>query len=710
MSPAGRRRLANGLVVLAALVLLVSAVAAYVQRAVGDSGQFADRATAALRDDDVRSLLAERITDDLILEREADLIAARPIIQSAVAGALGTGGFTALFRAGVRDVHRAVFDRSQDTVTLTIADVGTVAGEALERFRPALARRVSEAGRVEIVRRDLGSFSANAVRVTHRVRVLALLLLAAGLALVATALAITPDRRRTVVVLGIAVAGAGVLLVAGLAVARLLALDPVDGSAERAAADAIWDAFLGDLRAAGWLIAGSGAVVAAAAASIIRPIEVDEPLRRLARVVLDEPAHPVWRVVRGAALIAAGVLVLVARDAVLALLLTLAGAYLIFAGAAILLRLTYRPPEVAEPAATAPRPPRHRRAAPTLVAGVLVALGVAGFAAAGGTAAPAQPPRECNGAAALCDRPLHDVALAATHNAMSVPLPGWFSALQDAPIDDQLADGIRGLLLDTHYADRLPNGRFRTDLEPGAGLREAAERDGLSSEAIEAALRIRGRAGFAGEGERGIYLCHTFCEIGATALDVVLRQLRDFLVTNPGEVVVVVNQDAITPADFVAAVREAELERFAYAGPITEQRPTLGEMVSSGRRLVLLAENEAGAAPWYRLAYDRILQETPFSFSRVSQLTSPAGRDASCAENRGPPDAPLLLLNHWITNDPLPRPSQATQVNAYGPLLARARACERLRGQPVNLVAVDFYRRGDLMRVIDTLNGIDGRR
>jgi hypothetical protein len=46
-------------------------------------------------------------------------------------------------------------------------------------------------------------------------------------------------------------------------------------------------------------------------------------------------------------------------------------------------------------------------------------------------------------------------------------------------------------------------------------------------------------------------------------------------------------------------------------------------------------------------------------------------------------------------------------VNAYEPLLARARACERLRGRPVNLVAVDFYRRGDLLRVVDALNGVD---
>jgi hypothetical protein len=45
---------------------------------------------------------------------------------------------------------------------------------------------------------------------------------------------------------------------------------------------------------------------------------------------------------------------------------------------------------------------------------------------------------------------------------MSVPLPGWFASLEERPIAVQLEDGIRGLLLDTHYADRLSNGRTRT--------------------------------------------------------------------------------------------------------------------------------------------------------------------------------------------------------------------------------------------------------
>ena len=130
-------------------------------------------------------------------------------------------------------------------------------------------------------------------------------------------------------------------------------------------------------------------------------------------------------------------------------------------------------------------------------------------------------------------------------------------------------------------------------------------------------------------------------------------------------------------------------------------------MIDRGQRLVVLAENEAGAAPWYQLAYERSLQETPFTFPRAGAAARPGERSPRPAEpNRGPAGAPLFLVNHWVTTDPLPRPSDADAVNAYEPLLRRLRACERIRDHLPNLVAVNFYRRGDLFRVVDTLNGV----
>ena len=66
-------------------------------------------------------------------------------------------------------------------------------------------------------------------------------------------------------------------------------------------------------------------------------------------------------------------------------------------------------------------------------------------------------------------------------------------------------------------------------------------------------------------------------------------------------------------------------------------------------------------------------------------------------------------MNHWIETAPAPRPSNAEIVNAYDVLYGRAAACRRERGMMPTLVAVDFYRTGDLLRVVRALNGLPPR-
>jgi hypothetical protein len=432
---------------------------------------------------------------------------------------------------------------------------------------------------------------------------------------------------------------------------------------------------------------------------VLKPVGLEAPLRRAAGWLAREPAAPAWRAARGVALVGCGVLVLAERDAVLQLAVALLGVALVYAGVSALLALVYDP-EAAARMAGARR--SGRRFVPAVAGGVLVAVAVAAFAGSGGVSTAAPRSGACNGHAELCGRSLPEVVLPATHNSMSAPLPGWYSSAQDAGIPQQLDAGIRGLLIDTHYADALSGRRLRTEL----GGEGPARVDGVSDEAVAAAVRIRARLGFAGAGERGMYLCHSFCELGGTPLSEALNALHDFLVTHPDEVVVVINQDYVTPADFVAAVQRAGLADLAYRGPTSGAWPTLREMIDSGQRVVFLAENEAGAAPWYHLVYDRITAETPYAFSRPAQLTTPSALPASCAENRGPADAPLFLVNHWVTTDPVPKPSDADIVNARGALLARVRECMRLRHHLANLLAVNFYDRGDLFDVVDELNRV----
>lgn len=700
----GRAAIVGTLVVVASLALGLALAAAYVRIAIGDSGQFANRATTALSDPSVRSLIAERVTDELVLKGESDLIAARPLIESVVSSAVGSRAFTGAFRSGVRDLHRAVVDRDQDTVTLTVADVGTIVAGGLQAVRPALAERVEAQGRVELVRERLGSVGASAAHAVRTIEVAALALALLALAGMAGAVWLSRDRRRTVVHLGVGAAVAGAILVVALGVGGRLVADRFAAPGERAAARAVWDAFAGDLVTAAWILAAAGAVVAATAASLIRPVDVDEPLRRAARRLSAEPARPAGRVLRGALLVALGVLFILDRDAVLRVLFTAAGLYLVFIGVSAIVRVAYAPRDAREEPPE--RPSRRRPLVATVLAGGAIAAAVAVFLGTGGvtTAAPAGGP--CNGHDELCDRTLPEVVLPATHNSMSAPLPGWFSSEQDTPIGRQVRDGIRGLLIDTHYADRLPDGRLRTEVGDLDQLRRQAEQDGVSPSAIDSALRVRARLGFSGEGRRGMYLCHSFCELGGTPLADVLDDLHDFLVANPNEVLVVINQDYVEPRDFVGAVRDAGLERFVFQAPAGGAWPTLREMIDSGRRILFTAENHAGAAAWYQLAYAALTQETPYAFSKAAQLTDPGRLAASCRPNRGPAEAPLFLVNHWITTDPVPLPSNAARVNVYARLLARLRECRRIRDRLPNLVAVNFYRRGDLFRAVDALNGV----
>lgn len=326
----------------------------------------------------------------------------------------------------------------------------------------------------------------------------------------------------------------------------------------------------------------------------------------------------------------------------------------------------------------------HPRPAPAVAAAlagsalVVVAVVVVGSPAAG------DPARACNGHAELCDRGYDEVVQAATHNAMSSPDVVQVWPEHDGTIAEQLDAGIRTLLIDTHFWTDVASPEQLTALDP-------AIPPALAERAVQ---RANDRFG----ARDGVFLCHNHCVWGGRPLVDGLADVRAFLDANPDEVVTLIVQDETPSEDTVAEFAAAGLEPFLYVHDDAAGWPTLGEMIDDGERLVVFAENGRPPPDWYHPAFDH-MADTPFGFAAPEEM--------SCEPNRGPPDAPLLLMNHWLS-PAAPDRQAATVVNAHDAVVERARRCERERGRLPNFVAVDFYGIGDVLEAVDTLNGVGG--
>ena len=272
-------------------------------------------------------------------------------------------------------------------------------------------------------------------------------------------------------------------------------------------------------------------------------------------------------------------------------------------------------------------------------------------------AAETGPSLECNESAALCGRRLDQITFAGAHNAMgSSDNPRWMFPNQDAGIARLLQLGVRAFMLDVWKGHPVAD-RIKTNFA-SEEQRQKFEKV-IGPEAFAAAMRIRDR--LVGEsGETGLYLCHGFCELGAVPFDSALAQLADFLVANPGDVVLLVLEDYVPPADIAAAFERQGLMPFVYSGPSRGTIPTLGELIASNQRLVVMGENDTGGLPWYHPAYE-VMQETPYTFIR---------RGLSCKPNRGDQASPIFLMNHWIETTPGP----TAQQREGGERRGRARA------------------------------------
>lgn len=694
------------LTTLGALLVALGLVQLWATDTVFNADRFAGTAATALERDAVRAELSRVLVDQTIAYRQ-DLITVRPLLETVANSVIASPAFRRLFVTAVTDLHRSLFTTDQETLLLDISDATLVLIGGLRAFDPSLAERVPANVQAGLVSFGNRTWAADLAAAAEELRALAWITFALGLLALVAAVALSPSRRRALIGVGAALTLVALLLGLALQIGRDVLVNSIPAEGTAAAAGAVFDTFATSLAGWLWVMGGIGVGIAAMATAATNAEQQREWLLRWAHALMRPPTTRGRRALYALAGLVLGLLVMTQPDEMLHLAARAAGALLLYFAGAELLRLSGL---LARPTTTGDRSPLLPArlvaggAVAALVALAALALWVSRDTLRGETVAEAYgiaDIEKCNGFAQLCDRRLNEVVFAGTHNSMSAARePGWYFASHDGGIPAQLRAGIRALLIDTHYGFAGTAG-VSTDLS-NAAVRAKVEAT-LDPEMIAAAQRILARRTGVPRGAKPeVFLCHGFCELGATPLDIALGQVRDFLAKNPHEVVILFFEDYVTPADMEASFTRSRLIDYVYTYRPEEGFPTLRTMIERGERVLVLSEN-VGDQPrpdWYHNGF-AIVQETPFSFKAVT--------DFSCGPNRGKPDSPLFQINHWLEKL-TPSPTDAAEVNAYPLLLARARQCQRERGRLPNIVAVNFYQTGDVIDVVKTLNGVASER
>ena len=706
-----RRAIVSLLIFAGVLTGVLATLAVYVRDALVDSDEAAERAAVALAEPGVRELIGREVVRQVVAA-SPDALAARPLLEQVVAAAIASPAFRPIYEAAIRDLHQTVLYGRLDTLTIQLTDMVLIVQAQAAALSPDLSAQIPGDLTDTLIEVQSHPLLADAAQLSGDIRLLAFLLPLLSLAAFGGLILLSEDRRQ-----GWTRAGAGVIaigfvvLVCSEAADRFVPLMFEEG-APRDVASAFWGAYAGDLSVWGFVITSAGAMMLAALWWMAEPSDAVARLAQFRRFMLP-PANTLSRLLWIAAWLLVGGLMIFNWQGAVRAIAAVVGAVLVVNAMAELLRMI-APEGIGAPRGQGGAPvfsflrPSIQTvltfAAAFLALAAVIAGGYFAIERSGGGGGPFQGRAgaaftadfdpACNGHVLLCDRRLDNIVIAATHNSMSSAEDGFVLANHSRGIIPQLDAGYRGLLIDLHYGITSQRSQVVvTDIAPLAPHDREALAARLGEAAVASAEELRRRNLEAG-GVRDIYMCHSLCEIGATLLSAELGRIRAWLEQNPREVLVIIIQDHVTPRDVADAFDSAGLARYTHAQDPAAAWPTLLQMIDSGRRLVVMAEKDNGGLPWYHDAFT-FVQETPYTFETAA--------DFNCRPNRGLPDSPLFMINHWIT------PALAgagAAANSTAVLEQRLHECrERQRPLP-NILAVDFYAQGDALSVAAQLNGI----
>ena len=305
------------LAAVAGLLVFVGALLLYARTDIIDRESFADHAAEALTDDEAREAVSLEIVVQLIERGSADLVAARPLLESVVDTVIETRQFRSVFRQAALEANGLLFVRDKHNVALDLADSVEIIRFALGSVAPQLADEIPKQVDVELAKLGRQDFAKQTLVVADRIRVLGLVAPALALLALIASVVLARDRRTGVLRAALAIAAAGTALAIAMIVVRERFLAGVVGEEEltdeqlQGAVGGILDAFFGDLFGWALLLALVGLVIAGAAAAL-DPERAEDPVARLRRRLATRPRTSAGRALRGVAAIAAGFLVALA--------------------------------------------------------------------------------------------------------------------------------------------------------------------------------------------------------------------------------------------------------------------------------------------------------------------------------------------------------------------------------------------------------------
>lgn len=702
----------RALLVVGGALAFLTGLVGFLNSAVVNGEHFAEILNDVRQDEAVRDQLGQAIATAAV-DAQPDLVAVEPAISAGAAAIVGSPILDGVFTRALRSFHTAMTQEGGTSAVLSLADLGATLTTALDRFAPQVAEALPEDLNVTLA--QVGGqegVAAQIIPAIQLVSTLAWVLPLATIAVLAVAVWLAPRRRLALVRLGwlLVVAGGFLgLIVLALGLGSLLADDQtlegaVVGAALREFSQPLAIRFVGTVVLGGLFVIAAGA--------LLPQIDVAGSIRRGLNALTRRPSTAGWSVLRALGIILVGALVVAFPAQSAQVVAVLGGLALFFVGVAELDAVAERQRAADERqrqvAREAGERPGRRRPRVWLIPAL---AGLAAIALLAAVIVPQHLPQDqplqevsdstaCNGSEVLCDKPFDQVVLASSHNSMSVADGTWFLAEQPKDMVSSLDDGIRGLLVDTWYGQPASNGRALT-ADRSLAAAEAQLRETYGQDVADSVRRTIDRVRRTDPtGPVQPYFCHTVCELGATAMRPEMQRLNDWLDAHPREVVALFIQDAVTPADTDAVLRAAGLADKAYVHPPGASWPTLRDMISSNKRLLVLMENTGGGSdyPYLHQGFE-LVGDTEYTFDSADDFT--------CTLKRGSADSPLFLVNHWLASFAR-LVSNAEQVNAYEVLRARIDECAQVRGRAPNLLAVNWYDRGDLFRVVDELNGVAG--